>query len=224
MSYESAVRELYQRHGFGGRSGFGSRPAVVAIDLARSWLDEASQQGSRRLEPVLENTVKVLDAARRAGHPVLFTTMRPDPIDVQGPIGRKLLQMSSEKALAAAERMAELDPRLQRRDDEPLFVKPRASAFWGTPFEAYLWARRIDTLIITGCSTSGCIRSTAESAHNRNLHAVVVREAVGDRSLVAHEANLVDIDLRYADVMGLDEVVAYLNEAAAVGGRAPVPA
>lgn len=224
LSYESAVREFYQRHGFGGRSGFGSRPAVVVIDLARSWLDEASQQGSRRLEPVLENTLEVLDAARCGGHPVFFTTMRPDPVDVQGPIGRKLLQMSSGKALAAADSMAELDPRLQRRGSEPLFVKPRASAFWGTPFEAYLWARRVDTLIITGCSTSGCIRSTAESAHNRNLHAVVVREAVGDRSPAAHEANLVDIDLRYADVVGLEQVIAYLRETAAVTGKEPVTA
>lgn len=214
MNYESEVRDFYVRHGFGGRSGYGRRPAVVVIDLARSWLDESSQQGSSRLEPVVEATLEVLEAARSAGHPVFFTTMRPDPVDVRGPIGRKLLQMSSDKALTQADAMAELDPRLGRRDSEPLFVKPRASAFWGTPFDAFLCARSVDTLIITGCSTSGCVRSTAESAHNRNLHAVVVREAVGDRSPVAHEANLVDIDLRYADVVDLIEVVRYLGERA----------
>ncbi len=212
MSYEAAVREFYMRHGFGGRSGFGVRPAVVVIDLARSWLDENSQQGSRRLEPVVAATLSVLEAARGASHPVFFTTMRPDPIDVSGPIGRKLLQMSSEKELARADLMAQLDPRLERRKDkEPLFVKARASAFWGTPFDAYLQARSIDTLIITGCSTSGCIRSTAESAHNRNLHAIVVREAVGDRSEVAHEANLTDIDLRFADVVSLSDTLDYLK-------------
>jgi nicotinamidase-related amidase len=216
VTYETVVRKLYTEHGFGGRSGFGQQPAVVVIDLARSWLDDASQQGSRRLEPVLASTLAVLKAAREAGHPVFFTTMRPDPVDIRGPVGRKLPHMSSETTLGQADSMAELDPRLDRRADEPLFVKPRASAFWGTPFDAYLTARNIDTLIITGCSTSGCIRATAESAHNRNLHAIVVQEAVGDRSEVAHEANLTDIDLRYADVEGLDDVVAYLR-------RTPAP-
>ena len=213
VSYEAAVREFYIRHGFGGRSGYGARPAVVVIDLARSWLDEESQQGSRGLEPVLTSTSRVLETARTAGHPVFFTTMRPDPIDMRGPVGRKLRQMSSEKELARADIMAEIDPRLERRKDhEPLIVKARASAFWGTPFDAYLQARSIDTLIITGCSTSGCIRSTSESAHNRNLHAIVVREAVGDRSETAHEANLVDIDLRFADVVDLSEAIDYLRK------------
>ncbi len=211
MNYEAAVRDFYIEHGFGGRVGFGKRPAVVVIDLARSWLDETSQQGSSRLEGVLQNTIEVIEAARAAGHPVFFTTMAYEPADVMGPLGRKLGHASSEKSLARAKEMSQLDPRLQRRDDEVLFVKPRASAFWGTPFDAHLVARGIDTLIITGCSTSGCIRSTAESAHNLNLHPIVVREAVGDRSPVAHEANLVDIDLRFGDVLGLDEVVTYLK-------------
>lgn len=217
MGYEAEVRDFYVHHGFGGRSGFGKRPALVVIDLARSWLDEESQQGSRRIDPVVTATCEILAAAREAGHPVFFTTMRPDAVDVRGPLGRKLIQMSSPAALAAAEAMAELDPRLERRADEPLLVKPRASAFWGTPFDAYLTARGVDTLIITGCSTSGCIRSTAESAHNRNLHAIVARDAVGDRSPVAHEANLTDIDLRYADVVGTPEIVAYLRRTATLG-------
>ncbi len=214
MSYEAQVRDFYVKSGFGGRSGFGTRPAVVVIDLAKSWLSESSQQGSRRLEPVLAKTIEVLAVARSVGHPVFFTTMRPEAVDVAGPVGRKLTQLSSKKALAEAVEMAELDPRLERRSSEPLIVKSRASAFWGTPFEAYLWPLRIDTLIITGCSTSGCIRSTAESAHNRNLHAVVVREAVGDRSQAAHDANLVDIDLRFADVVDAAAVVSYLKKTA----------
>jgi maleamate amidohydrolase len=215
MSYDADVRDFYIRHGFGGRSGFGLRPALVVIDLARSWLDEESQQGSSRIEPVLARSCDILAAAREAGHPVFFTTMQPDPVDVRGPIGRKLQQMSSPAALANAAAMAELDPRLARRSDEPLFVKPRASAFWGTPFDAYLMARGIDTLIITGCSTSGCIRATAESAHNRNMHGIVVRDAVGDRSPVAHEANLTDIDLRYADVVDGTAAIDYLRATAA---------
>ena len=210
--YEQAVREFYESRGFGGRVGFGKKPAVVVIDLAESWLDESSPLGSRHLGSVLDNTIRVLAAARRAGHLVLFTSMAYEETDINGPLGRKLLHASTGKSLQAGTSRVELDPRLERRPSEPLIVKPRASAFWGTPFDSHLFAHGIDTLIITGCSTSGCVRATAESAHNLNLHPIIVREAVGDRSPVAHEANLTDIDLRYGDVVGIGEVEAYLGE------------
>jgi maleamate amidohydrolase len=206
------VRELYLQSGFGGRVGFGKRAAIVVIDMAKSWLDSSSKQGSSGLFPVLERTTELLEAARRTGHPIFFTTMAFEPVDVQGPYGRKMLHISANGSLDADSDLVVLDARLERRPDEPLIVKQRASAFWGTPFESYLVGQGIDTLIITGCSTSGCIRATAESAHNLNLHTIVVREAVGDRSPTAHLANLVDIDLRYADVLGLDEVLTYLTE------------
>ena len=206
-----AVRELYERSGFGGRVGFGERPALVVIDLAKSWLDDSSPQGSSRLEPVLHNTITLLDVARRHGCPVFFTTMAFSRWEVKGPYGRKLPHLGKLGSLDAGSEMVELDPRLERREDEPLIVKPRASAFWGTPFDSYLASLSIDTLIITGCSTSGCIRGTAESAHNLNLRTIVVREAVGDRSPLAHETNLTDIDLRYADVVGMDETISYLK-------------
>lgn len=209
------VRELYERSGFGGRVGFGKRPALVVIDLARSWLDDESPQGSSRLEPVLHNTIKLLEVARKRECPVFFTTMAFTPWEAAGPYGRKMLHLGEKGSLDAGSKMVELDPRLNRRPEEPLLVKPRASAFWGTPFDSYLAGRNVDTLIITGCSTSGCIRATAESAHNLNLHTIVVSEAVGDRSPLAHEVNLTDIDLRYADVVALEDTIAYLDGRAA---------
>lgn len=207
------VRALYEAKGFGGRVGFGTTPALVVIDLARSWLDESSPLGSSRLKTVVDNVVRLLGAARKSGLPIFFTTMSYQDSDVAGPLGRKLLHASAGRSLEAGSALTELDPRLERRPDEPLIVKPRASAFWGTAFDAHLFAHRIDTLIITGCSTSGCIRATAESAHNLNLHPIVVREAVGDRSATAHECNLTDIDLRYGDVVGVDETIEYLARA-----------
>lgn len=209
--YHTNVHDYYLKHGFGGRVGFGQRPALVVIDLARSWLDDRSQQGSSALEPVLRHVVRVLSRARAAEIPIFFTTMQAQAVDLAAPIARKLPHMGATPAGEQAEAMAELDPRLERRETEELLIKPRASAFWGTPFEAYLTAHSIDTLLITGCSTSGCVRSTAESAHNRNLHTVVIREAVGDRSPIAHEANLTDIDLRYADVVGVETALSYLE-------------
>ncbi|WP_108398886.1 isochorismatase family protein [Devosia submarina] len=205
------VRELYLGSGFGGRVGFGKRAAVVVIDMAKSWLDPSSPQGSADLEPVLDHTIQLLQVARMTGHPIFFTTMAFEKADVQGPYGRKMLHLGARGSLDAGSDMVALDPRLERRAEEPLIVKPRASAFWGTPFDSYLVGRSIDTLIITGCSTSGCVRATAESAHNLNLNVVVVREAVGDRSPIAHNVNLTDIDLRYADVVGIDEVSNYLE-------------
>lgn len=206
------VRELYLRSGFGGRVGFGKRAGIVVIDMAKSWLDTSSPQGSDGLGPVLDSANKLLRVARQTGHPIFFTTMAFEKSDVEGPYGRKLLHLGQRGSLNAGSDMVELDASLERRPEEPLIVKPRASAFWGTPFDSYLVGRGIDTLIITGCSTSGCVRATAESAHNLNLHTIVVREAVGERSPTAHATNLVDIDMRYADVLDLDDVSRYLTE------------
>ncbi|MBW9116322.1 isochorismatase family protein [Rhizobium cauense] len=205
------VRDFYVSRGFGGRVGFGKRPAVVVIDMAKSWLDETSPLGSRRLESVMAATVDVLAAARENDHPVFFTTMSYSDFDVAGALGRKLPHASAGRSLSEGSGLSELDPRLERRASEPVIIKPRASAFWGTAFDAHLVSLSVDTLIITGCSTSGCVRATAESAHNLNLHPIVVEEAVGDRSAEAHQANLTDIDLRYADVTALQDVISYLK-------------
>ncbi len=96
------------------------------------------------------------------------------------------------------------------RPTEPLIEKPRASAFFGTHLLDMLISERVDTLIVTGCSTSGCIRATCESGFNYNFHVIVPREAVGDRSASAHEANLFDIDARYADVVPLAAALEHL--------------
>ncbi|WP_046867147.1 isochorismatase family protein [Microvirga massiliensis] len=211
MMYEE-VRELYLSRGFGGRVGFGMNPAVIVIDMARSWLDESSPLGSRNAAGVIEPILTVLAAARGSAVPVFFTTMTFDPAGAEaaGPVGRKLRHSSDQRALDRNSGMPDLDPRLGRRADEILIEKQRASAFWGTPFGAYLTARRIDTLIITGCSTSGCVRATAESAHNAGLHTIIAKEAVADRSSLAHECNLIDIDMRYGDVVPTKDVVEYL--------------
>jgi nicotinamidase-related amidase len=91
-------------------------------------------------------------------------------------------------------------------------VKPRASAFFGTYVDAMLISAKVDTVIVVGCSTSGCIRATAESAFNRGFHVIVPAEAVGDRCESAHQANLFDIDARYADVEPVEAVLARLRD------------
>ena len=210
--YES-VRDFYLTKGFGGRVGFGSSPALLVIDMAKAWLDESSPLGSANVQGIMANILRLLNAARGCAIPVIFTTMAfdADGIEAKGPIGKKLLHTSQGRSLDRGSSAHVLDPRLARRPEEILIEKQRASAFWGTPLSAYLIGRKIDTLIIAGCSTSGCIRGTAESGHNENYHTIVVGDAVGDRHPLAHECNLIDIDMRFADVIPTDIVLKALG-------------
>ena len=109
----------------------------------------------------------------------------------------------------------ELDPRLERRADEAIILKKYASAFFGTDFITRLNTRRVDTLLITGCTTSGCVRASAVDAVQYGLRPMVIREAVGDRAEAAHRQSLFDLEQKYADVVSVDEVVAYVQTRAA---------
>jgi maleamate amidohydrolase len=207
-----AVREFYEARGFGGRKGFGERPAVLVIDLARAWIDESSPLGSRNLDPVVEQTARILEAARSREIPIFFTIMAFDAAGVEtaGPVGKKVYNRVKARSFTRGTAMVELDPRLNRQPNEILIEKPRGSAFWESPLLSFLLGRQVDTVIVCGCSTSGCVRSTSESAHNLNFYTIVAKEAVGDRHPLAHEANLTDIDLRFADVVAVDSILDYL--------------
>src|SRR6185312_10035455 len=106
---------------------------------------------------------------------------------------------------------AEVDDRLDKRPGDTLLRKRYASCFFGTDLASRLAAARIDTLIITGCTTSGCVRATAVDSCQSGIKPIVVREAVGDRSAAAHEQSLFDLDAKYADVMSVSDVVTYLD-------------
>jgi nicotinamidase-related amidase len=204
-----SLRSFYRQRGFAGRVGFGVSPAVLVIDLAKAWTDPTSQLGSD-LSSVIGATNRLLDVARRMAVPVFFTTMAFEPglIDCGEVVMRK--KPHSEILIRGSE-WVKIHPALNVRPNEVLIVKQRASAFFGTTLLSQLTARRVDTLIITGCSTSGCVRATAQGAHDNNLHTIVPREAVGDRSPAAHEANLFDIDARMGDVVSIEDVVNYLE-------------
>ena len=122
--------------------------------------------------------------------------------------------------LEAGSRWVEIDPRIAPVEGEAVLMKSAASAFFGTPLASILTAERCDTVIVSGASTSGCVRATAVDALQHGYRVLVPREAVGDRNPAAHEANLYDIDTKYGDVVSLDETVAYLEEAAAAAHAA----
>ena len=209
------LRQQYDAAGFGGRVGWGTRPALLVIDMAKAWVDPNQQLGSD-LSGVMQSIQSLLRVTRASDVPIYFTTMAYGiPAEIGSVVSRKLAHLDA--MIRGSERVA-LDPDLGRLPTEPLIEKPRASAFYGTHLLDMLIAERVDTVIVSGCSTSGCIRATCESAFNYNLHVIVPREAVGDRSASAHEANLFDIDARYADVVPLSDVLAHLTAATSVAG------
>ena len=207
--HNEALVDQYDKVGFGGKVGFGERPAVLVIDLAKAWTDSASPLGSDLSGPIAE-TVRILRAARAKQLPIFFTTMafEPDFSDLGENVRRK--KPVSEFQVKGTE-WVELVPELERRPNEVLINKPRASSFFSTNLLGLLTGQQVDTLIITGCSTSGCVRATSQTSHDHNLRTIVPRQAVGDRSKSAHDAALFDINARMADVVDVQDVLDYIE-------------
>lgn len=201
--------QLYREAGFAGRVGWGSRPVVLVIDLAQAWTSPEEELGSN-VEDVVSATTRVLGVARDQGVPIIFTTMAYDPALVEpGPVA--LAKTPHLRSMVSGSDLVRLRPELERRSDEPLVEKPHASAFFGTNVLSALIGLGTDTVIVVGVSTSGCIRSTCESAFNNNFRVIVPCEAVADRSHTAHQAALLDIDARMADVTTVDQTLTQLN-------------
>ena len=202
------VEQDYQRKGLGESVGFGQRPAIVVVDFIKSFTDPASPLGSN-LDAEVEATARLLTLARRKRLPRVFTTVAYDPnLREAGVFVRKLPAL---KLLVKGSEAVEVDPRLGMLPDEHLIVKSYASAFFGTALGSLLVSQAVDTVIVTGCTTSGCVRATAVDAMQYGFRTIVPRQCVGDRAEMPHEANLFDINAKYGDVVDLHVVLSYLN-------------
>ena len=201
------VDAYYKERGiFQERFGFGRRPALVVIDMAYGWTDPAYAGGSARLDSAVAALQKLLPAARSRKVPIVYTTSPYSDVP----------QLKSAMDLSPNfrrwdRRACEIDERVRPLPGEHVVYKDHASAFAGTPLIGRLVADRVDTLLITGCSTSACVRATATDAKSLGLRPIIVREAVQDRSEIAHEFTLFDVQARFADVIGLEETLAYLH-------------
>jgi nicotinamidase-related amidase len=204
------VEAFYRERGiFQGRFGFGVSPALIVIDMAHGWTDPDYAGGSSRLDPPIAAIKRLLPLARSKHIPTIFTTA-PYP-------DRPRIKTAADPSAGFRPwdaRACRIDERLALEPQDGLIVKEHASAFVGTSLLGLLIAHRVDTLIITGCSTSACVRATATDAKSYELRPIIVREAVGDRSEIAHEWTLFDIQARFADVASLPEVMTYLQELA----------
>ena len=203
--------------GFGGRGGFGRRPALIVVDMTLGFTDPESPLGCD-LDGPIGAIRKLLDAARRAEIPVVFTTVayrESDKLTAAAFIDK----VPALLTLEAGSRWAEIDPRIAPRETEPVLNKLFASGFYGTGLPSALTAAGVDTVIVTGASTSGCVRATVVDALQYGFRPVVPREAVGDRNPDAHEANLYDVDAKYGDVISLEEALEYLEQIGAAHAR-----
>jgi len=204
--------DLYRSRGLGSRVGFGSRPAVVVVDYIVGFTDPKSPLAGD-FGKELRATKSLLNAVRRRGFPVYFTTTAYDKAMTEA--GVFVRKVPSLAVLQRGSRWVDIDPSLKRRRNEVVIEKQYASAFFGTPLASSLHAQGVDTLIVTGCTTSGCVRATAVDGLQYGLRVIVPRECVGDRAAGPHEANLIDIDGKYGDVMEARDVIALIRQAPA---------
>jgi maleamate amidohydrolase len=201
--------EFFKQRGFGQKLGFGQRPALLIVDMAKAFTNPAMTLGSN-----LDSQIEAIQALLRAAHdrdvPVIFSTVSYEDENLKdaGVFGMK---QKGSSTLRAGTEGVQIDSRLEFRKSDSLLVKKYASCFFGTDLVSRLLVRQVDTLIITGCTTSGCVRASAVDACQIGFRPMVVREAVGDRSQAAHEQSLFDLNAKYADVVSLDETLNYLN-------------
>ncbi|MEO8127756.1 MAG: isochorismatase family protein [Bryobacteraceae bacterium] len=203
----AALRERYIERGWAGDIGFGQRPALIVIDLALWWTDPRNHSQGSNVDSVLNAACVLLKAARAAGIPIFFTTWDYDPAMPPSPHDRKVKM----ELKPGDEHLFTLDPRLERRPSERLIAKRYASSFKATNLHECLTGLGVDTLIVTGVSTSHCIYATCRDATD-SFRVIVPAEAVGERCEIMHEVNLLDIELDLGDVVPLATVVDYLGE------------
>lgn len=202
---------IYERARLGQSVTLGTRPAVLVVDFSRGFTDPESTMGSDLTREV-EATNRILAAAREKEIPVIFTT-----IGFESNLKDGSLWLEKAPGLAELQiggKWVEIDPRLGRREEEVVILKKGASAFFGTNLPSILVSQNVDTIVLCGATTSGCIRATAIDLLQYGYPTLVPRECVGDRAQAPHEANLVDIQAKYADVVSVDDTLSYLESVA----------
>jgi maleamate amidohydrolase len=207
----AGLQGAYARSEMVGRMGWGRSPALVVVDLARGFTDPACPLGGEH-DDVIASVQRLLAAARSRSAPVVFTVVEyAAGLADAGVWPRKL---PSQRHLVHGSPWVELDSRLGRLASERLLVKKQASAFCGTSLDISLRDAGVDTVVVCGLTTSGCVRATAVDACGLGFRTIVVREAVGDRHPLVHEVSLFDLDAKYADVVAESDAIAGMSAAA----------
>lgn len=203
------ARENYKGAQFNQRIGFGKRPALVVVDMVAGYTDPQSPLYAQGAVGALASALRVIEASREAEIPVIFTDVSLKPADEAGSVWSRKTPLIDY--FYEGSPLGQFAEGIEPQENEQVVTKQYASCFFGTTFAASLVSRGIDTLIVTGVSTSGCVRATVVDAVSHGFIPIVVREAVGDRHPAPHEANLFDIDAKYGDVVSEGEVLEFLK-------------
>jgi nicotinamidase-related amidase len=209
MTSGKADEDFFKARGFGIKIGFGERPALIVIDMINGFTDATMPLGAP-LESQLAAQKSLIDVAHERNIPVIFSTVIYNDHDLKD-AGLWAIKMKGTLTLKTGTSAVDVDKRLDMQPTDSLLVKKYASCFFGTDLASRLMNLHADTLIITGCTTSGCVRATAVDAVQNGFRPMVVKEAVGDRSQAAHDQSLFDLNAKYADVVGLDETLQYMK-------------
>nr|WP_288355138.1 N-carbamoylsarcosine amidohydrolase [uncultured Pseudomonas sp.] len=198
---------------WGQRIGFGARPALLMIDFMQGYTTPGAPLYAPGVVSAVEQSVALLDAARRLGVLLVHSNIRYHAAHCADG-GMWVRKAPVMKDMVDGNPLAEFCAAVAPLPGEQVVTKQYASVFFGTSLAAQLHAQGVDTLILAGCSTSGCIRASAVDGVQHGFRTIVVRECVGDRHQAPHEANLFDIDSKYGDVVSLEETLGYLQRLA----------
>jgi maleamate amidohydrolase len=202
--------DVYRKQGFGNRSGFGAQPALLVVDFVNGFNDP-DLFGGGNIPQAIEHTAVLLAAARSAGVPVCFT--RVVYADDGSDAGVFCLKAPGLKILTEKHPSSAVVPELAPAPGEHVLRKTQPSAFFGTDLAGWLIKRRVDTVIVAGATTSGCVRASVVDSLSYNFRTIVAIDCVGDRALGPHEANLFDMGQKYADLMTGAEIAPRLTTA-----------
>tara|TARA_B100000686_G_C16707053_1_gene926919 strand:+ start:509 stop:1249 length:741 start_codon:yes stop_codon:yes gene_type:complete len=215
--WEKETREDYKLKGFAASCGYGSSPALLVVDFINGFTDPSTPLGGD-FSSEIAVAQELLSAFRGASLPIVFTTIAYEAHYRDA--GMWIRKVPSLEILRKGTSMVEIDDRVHPQAGEYVLEKKFASSFFKTDLESHLNARGIDTVIMIGCTTSGCVRATAIDSISSGFHTIVVAEATGDRAEGPHEANLFDIEAKYGDVVSLREATDYLKTITSAGGYA----
>jgi maleamate amidohydrolase len=203
------MSDIYAQRGYGTRpQGFGAKPAVVVVDFQRGFIDPAFPMGGAPMvDNAVNNTVPLIEAAKRVGLPVIACVNGYD-----SPRAAPHWKAAPVFDLLAGSDLVQLDRRIAAAGPDVVLMKSAPSIFFGTSAAAILTKERVDTVIVTGCITSGCVRASIIDAFSLGFRVMVPHDCVGDHDQTAHDQNLKDVERRYADVIDRDSAIAAIND------------
>ena len=216
-------REVYEKAGYGERQGFGKRPAVLIVDITYNFVGDKPEPILKSIERFhnscgewgwkrIENVKRLIEAARKKRIPIIYTKgeRRKDFFDSGRWKGK--IKRATENTDIEGHPGTEIVDVIRPQPEDIIISKKKPSAFFATPLVSYLIDLKVDSLIVGGATTSGCVRASVIDAFSYNYIVSVVEECTFDRGIVPHKVNLFDLDSKYADVVTLKEALEYIDQ------------